>query len=124
MTRGSDEHTHRALWLGLSYGWVFGCCLLLPVAVLRIETEDEFAKWHARHGLVVAVVWALITVLLLGFGNFLGLFWLGGQNFVYLIWGAFHMYALWLCVTAWRRAQQEERWSPEYLKPILEKLRL
>lgn len=45
----SDAPPNRSIWIVLSYLWI------LAVIPLVFERDDEDARWHAKHGLVLLV---------------------------------------------------------------------
>ncbi len=118
----NQESPNRSVWLILSYVWIASCCVFLPAIPLVIERDDEFAKWHAKHGLVLALVWFLISVVLLGLGNLIGLVWETGQALFYILWGFIGIAFLVLCLIALIKGFEGHRWTVKPLEGFLNKL--
>lgn len=120
---GSAPNPNRTTWLFFAYGWSVTCCIVLPALPLVIERDDEFAKWHAKHGLVMALGWLLASVTLLLPANIFGLFGLGILEVVlYLIW-----FLLWIPVVGITgvslvRALDGQRWALKPIESLLDRL--
>lgn len=55
---GGSVSPNRSIMIVLSY---FGLLALIP---LLVEKEDREVQWHAKHGLVLAVAWVILFVVL------------------------------------------------------------
>ena len=110
------------LWLMLSYLWVFLFLLPLPAVVLLFEEEDSFVKWHARHGLILAVIWFAISVATLMLANLVGLIWGGVQIFLYLVWLMMGVIVVTVCLIGLYKAVHGQRWSPRLLSDLVDRL--
>ncbi|MDX9720444.1 MAG: hypothetical protein RBU37_06840 [Myxococcota bacterium] len=118
-----NETSNRSVWLLLSYLWITTCCVFLPVIPMVVEREDEFAKWHAKHGLILALLWFLLSVGLLGLANFMGMLdWDSLKTIFYILWGVAGSAFLVLCLVAMMKAFAGERWTLSVLRGFLDKL--
>lgn len=107
---------HRTTWLVLSYVWCVACCIVLPALPLVFEREDEFAKWHARHGMVLGLVWLVASVVLLLPANLCGVFGFRVlQAIFYIVWVLAWLGVVGLCAMSALRAFDGQRWA---LKPV------
>lgn len=118
----SPQSQNRTVWLLLSYAWIAACCVALPAIPLVIERDDEFAKWHAKHGLLLASLWFLVSLVLLLMGNLLGLAWEPLKATFYMIWGVVGAGFLVVCIIALMKAFEGERWTLKPLETLLNKL--
>lgn len=114
---------NRTTWLFFAYGWSVTCCIVLPALPLVIEREDEFSKWHAKHGLVMGLGWLVGTLVLLLPANLFGAFDLVVLKVVlYFLW-----FLLWLAVVGVTglslvRALDGQRWALKPVETLLERL--
>ena len=122
--QAQQESPNRMVWLLLSYLWIAACCagVFLPAIPLIVEREDEYAKWHAKNGIALALIWFGVSVVLLGLANLFGTFWELGKVLFYLLWGVFAMGYMVLCVIALLKAFEGERWTLGPLRSFLGKL--
>ena len=58
---------------------------LLALIPLLVEKNDREVQWHAKHGLVLTVLFVAVFVILNVMSAIIGFFWLLGP-FVWLIW--------------------------------------
>jgi len=117
-----QQSPNRTVWLILSYTWIVACCVFLPAIPLVVEREDEFAKWHAKHGIVLALVWFFLSVVLLGIANLFGLFWDAGKSLFYILWGFVGVAFLVLNIISMMKAFEGQRWTVKPLEGFLKKL--
>lgn len=114
---------HRTTWLILSYIWVVVCCIVLPALPLVIEREDEFAKWHARHGMVLGLLWLVVSVALLVPANLFGVFGLGVlRTIVYVLWLLAWLGVVGVCAVSMLRAFDGQRWALKPVEAVLSRL--
>jgi len=119
----SPASPNRTAWLLLSYMWIAACCVVLPAVPLIVEREDDFAKWHAKHGLVLGVVWLVFSFGVLLLANIFGALdveWLKAS--FYAIWCLGGLGFLVLCAVALMRALEGHRWTLGPLEQVLSKL--
>lgn len=118
----SAQSPNRTIWLLLSYLWIAVCCVVLPAIPLVAEREDDFAKWHAKHGLVLALGFFAVSVVLLGLGSLLGMAWAPLGIIFRILWAITGMVFLVICAVALMKGLEGQRWTLKPIEGILGKL--
>ncbi len=118
-----EASPNRTAWLLLSYLWILGCCMILPAIPLVMEQQDAYAKWHAKHGLVLAFIWFAVSTVLLGMANLFGaLDWNAGKVIFYVFWGLLGLPFLLFCLIALMKALEGHCWTVKPIESFLSKL--
>ena len=123
----SSPASERLDMLLLSYAWIAACGVPLPFIALQLsadpdDAEQDSARWHARHGLLIAGLFSLGSVALLGVGaGLLGMIAVGVRAFFLISWGLFWIGSVALCAVCFVKAVDGERWVWAPLQRLLNK---
>ena len=114
------------MWVILAYSWILGCCIVCPLIPLVLASDDETARWHSKHGLVIAGFFfaaSLVLHLLRLICSLLPDPVDSALEWVFLsLWGVVYLLVLGNNAFALFRALNQERWCLKKVAGLIERL--